>query len=140
MHSTQELKQIFVEALGIDPIHYFVMPRVVGMALGVLSLTIYFIMGALLSGYLWAFLQNVPLRPGDYFRQLADSLTLLDFVILAVKSSLFGIAIAIITCYHGLAQPLQLEEVSRATIGAVAQSIIACVLLDAISIFIYLLI
>lgn len=129
-----------LEALGVDPIHYFVMPRVIGMALGVFSLTIYFIMGALLSGYLWAFLQDVPLGPGDYFKQLADSLTVLDFVILAVKSSFFGIAIAVITCYHGLAQPLQLEDVSRATIGAVAQSIIACVLLDAVFILLYILI
>ncbi len=127
-----------LEALGIDPIHYLVMPRVIGMALGVFALTVYFIMGALGSGYLWAFLQNVPLRPSDYFHQLSAALTGLDFVILAAKSSLFGIAIAVITCYHGLARPLQLQEVSRATIGAVAQCIIACVLLDGLFIFVYL--
>lgn len=127
-----------LEALGIDPIHYFVMPRVIGMGLGVFSLTVYFIIGALISGYLWAFLQNVPLRPGDYFQQLATSLTGLDFAILAIKSCLFGVLVAVITCYHGLAQPLRLEEVSRATIRAVGQSIIACVLLDAVFIFIYL--
>jgi phospholipid/cholesterol/gamma-HCH transport system permease protein len=127
-----------LEALGIDPIHYLVMPRVIGMALGVFALTVYFIMGALLSGYLWAFLQNIPLRPGDYFRQLSAALTSLDFVILAVKSTAFGVSIAVITCYHGLARPLQLEEVSSATIGAVAQSIIACVVIDAIFIFVYL--
>jgi phospholipid/cholesterol/gamma-HCH transport system permease protein len=126
-----------LEALGIDPVHYLVMPRVIGMALGVFSLTVYFIITALLSGYLWAFLQDVPLRPGDYFDQLAGALSGLDFAILAVKSSVFGVIIAIITCYHGLAQPLQLEEVSRATIRAVAQCIIACVLLDAVFIFIY---
>jgi phospholipid/cholesterol/gamma-HCH transport system permease protein len=126
-----------LEALGIDPVHYLVMPRIIGMAVGVFSLTIYFIAGALLSGYLWAFLQNIPLRPGDYFGQLAAALTGLDFVILAIKSCLFGSAIAVITCYHGLAQPLQLEDVSRVTISAVAQSIIACVLLDAIFIIIY---
>jgi phospholipid/cholesterol/gamma-HCH transport system permease protein len=127
-----------LEALGIDPIHYLVMPRVIGMALGVFALTVYFVMGALISGYLWAFLQNVPLRPGDYFEQLANALTSLDFGILAIKSSLFGVSIAVITCYHGLARPLQLEEVSRATIGAVAQSIIACVVIDGIFIFVYL--
>jgi ABC-type transporter Mla maintaining outer membrane lipid asymmetry permease subunit MlaE len=65
-------------------------------------------------------------------------LTTLDFIILALKSSFFGITIAVITCYHGLARPLQLEEVSKATIGAVAQSIIACVVIDAVFIFIYL--
>src|SRR3989442_1411770 len=59
-----------LEALGIDPIHYLVVPRVIGMALGIFSLTVYLIIGSLVSGYLWAFLQDVPLLPGDYFRQI----------------------------------------------------------------------
>ncbi len=127
-----------LEALGIDPVHYLVIPRVVGMAIGVFALTVYLILGALLSGYLWAFLQNVPLRPADYFRQLAGALRGLDFVVLAVKTTAFGFIIAAVSCYHGLAQPLRLEEVSYATIRAVAQSIIACVLIDALFILIYL--
>jgi len=127
-----------LEALAIDPIHYFVVPRVVGMAVGIFCLTIYLILGALGSGYLWAFLQNVPLLPGDYFRQLAQALSWLDFALLALKTCLFGFIIAIVTCYHGLSQPLRLEEVSFATVRAVAQSVIACVLLDTVFILIYL--
>ena len=38
----------------------------------------------------------------------------------------------------GLAQPLRLEQVSEATVAAVAQSIIVCVLIDALFIIIYL--
>jgi phospholipid/cholesterol/gamma-HCH transport system permease protein len=127
-----------LEALGIDPVHYLVVPRVIGLALGIFSLNVYLILGALVSGYLWAFLQDVPLRPADYFRQLADSLSVLDFALLALKTLAFGFIIAVVTCYHGLAQPLRLEEVSYATVRAVAQSIIACVLLDAVFIIIYL--
>lgn len=127
-----------LEALGIDPVHYLVVPRVIGLALGVFSLTVYLIFGALVSGYLWAFIQDVPLRPGDYFRQLAGSLSGLDFALLALKTLAFGFIIAIVTCYHGLAQPLRLEEVSFATVRAVAQSVIACVLIDALFIVIYL--
>jgi phospholipid/cholesterol/gamma-HCH transport system permease protein len=127
-----------LEALRIDPIHYLVMPRVIGMGMAVFSLTIYFIIGTLVSGYLFAFVTNVPLRPDEYVHQLTDALSGLDFVVLAIKSSLFGVVIAIITCYHGLAQPLRLEEVSRATIRAVAQSVVACVLLDAVFIVVYL--
>jgi len=127
-----------LEALGIDPVHYLVVPRVLGLALGIFSLTVYIILGALISGYLWAFLQNVPLRPSDYFRQLAGSLSGLDFALLALKTIGFGFIIAVVTSYHGLAQPLRLEEVSFATVRAVAQSIIACVLLDALFIIIYL--
>jgi len=127
-----------LEALGIDPVHYLVVPRVVGMAVGMFSLTVYLILGALVSGYVWAFIQDVPLLPGDYFRQLTGALTYLDFVLLALKTGAFGFIIAIVTCYHGLAQPLQLNEVSHATVRAVAQSIVACVLVDALFIIIYL--
>ncbi len=127
-----------LEALGIDPVHYLVVPRVLGMALGVFSLTVFLIIGALFSGYLWAFLQDVPLRPGDYVRQLAGALSGLDFILLAIKTVWFGAVIALVTCYNGLAQPLRLEEVSHATVAAVAQSVIICVLIDALFIIIYL--
>jgi phospholipid/cholesterol/gamma-HCH transport system permease protein len=127
-----------LEVMGIDPIHYLVVPRMIGMAMSVFALTIYFILGALLSGYLWAFLQDVPLRPGDYFRQLAASLRWIDFVVLGLKTFLFGLSIAIVTCYHGLARMLRLEEVSRATVRAVAHTVVACVLIDALFLVIYL--
>ncbi len=127
-----------LEALGIDPVHYLVMPRIVGLAVGVFALTVYLILGALASGYLWAFLQDVPLRPAEYFRQLAGALSGIDFALLAVKTAGFGFIIAVVTCYHGLAQPLRLDEVSHATVRAVAQSVIGCVLLDALFILIYL--
>lgn len=127
-----------LEAMGIDPVHYLVVPRVIGMATGIFSLTVYLILGAVVSGYLWAFLQDVPLTPGDYFRQLAGALSGLDFALLALKTCGFGSIIAVVTCYHGLAQPLRLEEVSSATVRAVAQSLVACVLLDSLFIVIYL--
>ncbi|HWQ93180.1 MAG TPA: ABC transporter permease [Clostridia bacterium] len=127
-----------LESLGIDPVHYLVVPRVIGLSIGVFALTVYLILGALLSGYMWAFLQDVPLRPSDYFQQLAESLNWMDFVLLALKTVSFGFIIAVVTCYHGLAQPLRLEEVSFATVRSVAQTVIACVLLDAIFIILYL--
>ena len=129
-----------LEALGIDPVHYLVLPRVIGMMAGVFSLTVYVILGALVSGYVWAFLQDVPLLPGEYFSQLAGALSYLDFMLLALKTSVFGFIIAITTCYHGLAQPLHLEEVPRATVRAVAQCVICCVFVDALFIVIYLLV
>ena len=127
-----------LEALGIDPVHYLIVPRVLGMMAGIFSLTIYLIIGALASGYLWAFLQDVPLTPGDYFKQLVESLDWLDFALLALKTIAFGFFIAIVTCYHGLAQPLRLEDVSRVAVRAVTQGVIVCVLIDALFIVLYL--
>ena len=129
-----------LEALGVDPVHFFVVPRVIGLSLSIFSLTMYLILVALLSGYLFAFLQDVPLHPSDYFSQLANSLTWQDFALLALKTSLFGGIIAVVTCFQGLAQPLRIEDVSVATTRAVAHSVVACVLLDAAFIVIYLVI
>ncbi len=128
-----------LEALGIDPIHYLVVPRVVGMAVGVFGLTIYFILGVLGFGYLFAFLNHVALRPGEFATQIANALTGMDFLLLTIKSCLYGIAIGVITCYQGLAQPLHLEEVSRASVKAMIQSVVACVLLDMVFILVYLI-
>jgi phospholipid/cholesterol/gamma-HCH transport system permease protein len=127
-----------LEALGIDPVHYLIVPRVIGMALGIFGLTIYLIIGALGSGYLFAFLQDVPLTPGDYFKQIAEALGWLDFALLALKTMAFGFFIAIVTCYHGLAQPLRLEDVSRVAVRAVTQGVVVCVLVDAVFIVLYL--
>ena len=128
-----------LEAMGIDPVHYLVMPRVIGMALGVFALTVYLVIGALASGYLFAFLQDVPLTPGEYFKQIAEALGWLDFALLALKTMAFGFFIATVAFYHGLSQPLRLEDVSRVAVRAVTQGIIVCVLIDAIFIVLYLL-
>lgn len=127
-----------LEALGIDPVHYLVVPRMIGMAVGIFALTVYLILGALGSGYLWAFVQDVPLLPGDYFRQLAAALNGLDFVLLVLKTGCFGIIIAGVTCYHGLALPLRIEEVSRVAVRAVAQSVVLCAVVDALFLLVYL--
>ena len=128
-----------LEALGIDPIHYLVVPRVIGLALAIFSLTVYLIIIAMVSGYLFVFLQDVALLPGAYLNQLASALRWGDFVMLALKTFFFGVIIATVTCYEGLAKPLAPEDVAAATTQAVVQSVELCVLLDALFIL-YLLI
>ena len=128
-----------LEAMAIDPIHYLVVPRVIGLALSIFALTIYLILMALCSGYLFAFLQDVPLHLGEYLGQLAGALRWEDFVLLGIKTLSFGCCIAIVTCYHGLARPLRIQELAGATTRAVVESVVACTLLDALFIIVYLL-
>jgi phospholipid/cholesterol/gamma-HCH transport system permease protein len=127
-----------LEALGIDPIHYLVVPRVIGLAISVFSLTVYLIIFSLISGYLFAFVQDVPLRPGEYVQQLASSLNWHDFILLGLKTVIFGMIIAIVTCFQGLARPVRLEDVSNVTSKAVVESVIACVVIDSLFIIVYL--
>jgi phospholipid/cholesterol/gamma-HCH transport system permease protein len=121
-----------LESLGIDPIHYLVIPRLVGLAVAVFCLSTYLIMVSVVGGYLFVFLQDVPLRPGAYFGQLAEALRWQDFVLLALKTSLFGIIIAVVNCYHGLARPLKIEDVSQVTTRAVVESLVGCLVVDVV--------
>ena len=129
-----------LEALGIDPIHYLVMPRVIALAVSILALTVYLIIVALLSGYLFAFLQDVPLLPGEYFSQLATSLRWEDFALLGLKTASFGIVIAVVTCYQGLARQLSIEDVAEVTTMAVVTSVVTCVIIDGLFILAYLIV
>jgi len=129
-----------LESLGIDPVHYLVVPRVIGMAVSIFGLTVYLIVVAILSGLLFAFLQDVPMSPSDYFGQLAGALLWQDFVLLALKTLSFGAVIALITSFQGLARPLKLEDVPAATARAVGESVVVCGLLDAVFLIVYLLI
>ena len=128
-----------LEALGIDPVHFLVVPRVIGLAVSIFCLTVYLILTALVSGYVFAFLQDVPMRPSDYFSQLMSALVWQDFLLVGLKTLFFGGLIAMATCYEGLARPLRLEQVSTATTRAVVQGVAVCILGDAIFLILYLI-
>lgn len=121
-----------LEALRIDPVHYLVLPKVLGLAAAIFSLTIYLIAVALLSGYTFSFLQNIPLKPGDYFGQLAAALQWEDFLVMALKTCSFGALIALTACYEGLARPISINEVSNATSRAVIRATTGCIAIDAL--------
>lgn len=128
MRALQEVRAL--EALGIDPIHYLVVPRLFGLAISVACLSTYLVLAVVGSGWVFAFLQDVPLRPAAYFGQLADSLRWLDFLLFALKTSLFGVVIAVVCCYHGLARPLGFFDIAKVAERAVVEGVVACVLLD----------
>jgi len=127
-----------LEALGIDPIHYLVIPRFLGTVTAVLSVTVYLILGAVVSGYGFIVLQDLPLQPGEYFRQVALAFVWPDFVLLVAKALLFGVVIGLVSCFAGLARPLAIEEVPSATTRGLAAALVGCVTLDILFIGAYL--
>lgn len=127
-----------LEALGIDPVHYLVVPRVIGLALSIFALTIYLVITVMLSGLLFAIVTDVPITPGEYFGQIANGLTYRDFMFLAIKTVMFGAIIAVVTCFHGLAQPIKLEQVPLAASRAISQSVAACLIFNAFFIVLYI--
>lgn len=128
-----------LEALGIDPIHYLVVPRVVGFATAVVSLSLYLLVIALGSGYAFAFARGLKASPFEFLARIAGAMSALDFPLLALKTALFGALTGLVICYQGLARPLTLAEVGSATTRTVAVCVVVCLLLDAAFIGVYLL-
>ena len=121
-----------LETLAIDPIHYLVVPRIIGLATVVFALTVYLIMGTLGFGFAFAFLTDTPLTVETFAGEIFSSLTWFDFTLLGIKTAGFGIIIAVSTCYAGLARPLTLPEVAPASTQGVVLGVTGCLLLDAV--------
>ena len=128
-----------VDRLGMRTMREWVAPRVKALAVATFCLTIDLIAVALVSGYVVAFLHGVPLRLPAYAGQLADALHWMDFALIAAKATLFGIVIAVVSCYHGLERMLHIEEFPAATTRAVVESLGWCGLLDAVFLAGYLI-
>jgi phospholipid/cholesterol/gamma-HCH transport system permease protein len=118
--------------MRIDPLDYLVVPRVVGMALANAALTIYVQVIAVGGGMLLsALVINASLDElvGSFYL-LANPL---DIIYSLIKSLLFGAAIGIISCYHGLNPPgTSINAVPKTAISAVMQSTLAVMLLNVV--------
>jgi phospholipid/cholesterol/gamma-HCH transport system permease protein len=118
--------------MRVDPYDYLVVPRVVGIAVSTMVLTFYVQMIAVGGGMLLSTLVvNATLD------ELADSFFLLmspmDLVYSLIKSLLFGISIAVISCYHGLHPPgISINAIPKAAISAVTQSTLVVMLLNVV--------
>ena len=127
-----------LEALGIDPVHYLVVPRLGGMSAAIVCLTAYLVLTALGAGYVVAFARGLSMTPADFAGAVAGALSWVDFPLLALKTAGFGVLTSMIICFHGLARPLRMEEVGDATTRTVAHTVVACVLLDGLFVPVYL--
>ncbi len=127
-----------LESIGVDPIHYLVVPRVIAFTVSVMALAVYLVLTTLLGGYVFAFTRGLPLTFTQYLGHVAGSLVWLDFPLLALKTGLFGALIGMVICYQGLAQPIRLEEVGAATTRTVTLCGIGCLLIDAVFVPLYL--
>jgi phospholipid/cholesterol/gamma-HCH transport system permease protein len=88
-----------LDAMGVDPFHYLVLPRVAAMSLACFCLNVIFVATALLIGYLGASLAGLARVSLPHF--LAEVLAKMgigEFVISIAKPLLFGVLVALVAC------------------------------------------
>lgn len=90
-----------LEALGVDPVQYMVVPRLFGCAISVALLAVYFDATAILGGMVaTSFLAHV--SPADYLESLRLGMSGWDVGLVITKGAFFGLGTAGICCWAGL--------------------------------------
>jgi len=113
-----------LNALGVDPFVYLVMPRVAGMALSVLALTVTFVTVAVAGGYLFAAaLGMVHASPAKFLGNVFGAVAPRDVAAFVVKGMLPGAVTAAICCIEGLGVSGSVNEVPQAATRAVVRSL-----------------
>ncbi|HEX4924324.1 MAG TPA: ABC transporter permease [Bdellovibrionales bacterium] len=112
-----------LEAMGINPLSYIVFPRIVGGIVSVVCLAFYFVLIALLGGYLVSYFFH-DLSFVFYTDTLAQALTPFDVWFFLLKNIFGGTFIFVVCCYQGLLVKESPSEVPQVTTKAVVNSII----------------
>lgn len=118
--------------LRIEPYDYLVVPRVIGVTVATAVLTLYIQFLAVSGGMLLSpFMIDATLE--DLSNRFLDLVSPIDLVYSVIKSLLFGLAIAIVCCYHGLNPPdLTYNSVPKAVTRAVTQSAMLVLVINAV--------
>jgi phospholipid/cholesterol/gamma-HCH transport system permease protein len=112
-----------LEVMGINPLSYIVFPRLLGGILSVLGLSFYFIVVALLGGFLvTSLVHDLPFI--FYSESLAQAFTGEDVLLFLAKNTFSGAIIFVVCCYQGMLVQNGPEEVPQFTTKAVVNSII----------------
>ena len=129
MRVTDELDAMRV--MGIPVNFRLVMPRVMALAVAMPLVTVWTTLSALLGGLLAAWL-TLDLTPTYFVTALPDSVSLPNLLLAIGKSTVFGIAIAMIACFFGLRVKPNTESLGRGTTSSVVTAITAVILIDAV--------
>jgi len=118
--------------MRIDPRDYLVVPRVLGIAVSTAALTFFVQVIAVGGGILLSSL-SIEASLGELVSEFFILASPVDFVYAMIKSFLFGAAIALVCCYHGLHPPgTSINAVPKAAINGVTQSTLLVLLLNVV--------
>ena len=122
--------------IGIDPVDFLVLPRMLALIVAVPLLTIYAnVVGMLGGSVVTAALSDVSLI--QYYGQTASSVDLVDWASGLFKATIYGIIIAIAGCLRGIQCKMSAAAVGNAATSAVVTSIVMIIVAEALITVVY---
>jgi phospholipid/cholesterol/gamma-HCH transport system permease protein len=120
-----------LQTLGIQPMDFLVLPRMLALILMMPLLCLYAILVGIIGGGLIG-VSSSDITAMQFFQQTVDSLTVSQVVIGVVKASFFGILVALAGCLRGMQSGRSASAVGAAATSAVVLGIVWIIASDAV--------
>jgi phospholipid/cholesterol/gamma-HCH transport system permease protein len=129
MKANEEIDAL--STLGISPVRFLVMPRVVALGLMMPLLAMYAnclgILGGMTVGY-----ATLDIPPAAYWVEMLTIVDLPDLSVGVIKAVVFGLIVGLSGCLRGLQSDRNASGVGHAATSAVVTSILLIIVADAI--------
>lgn len=122
MRVTEQIDAI--TTMGVSPVQYLVVPRVLATTLVLPLLAIIFAIAGMFGAYVVAVLWQA-IDPGVFFDRIQTFVKWADIRMLLVKAAIFGVIVSTICCKKGFHASGGARGVGEATAKAVVASIVA---------------
>jgi phospholipid/cholesterol/gamma-HCH transport system permease protein len=120
-----------LDAQGIDPFLFLIVPRVAAVMVCMFSLTVVFITVALVSGFLAGLaLDSTGLTLQQFATEILSEMGLADFAIIPLKTMTIGIVVALIACTTGLSVTGSRSDLLTELPRGVTKSVLAALLIS----------
>lgn len=130
MESNEEVDAL--RMIGVSPFEFLALPRLAALTLMMPLLYLYGTALAIIGGMVVAHIV-LGTPPAAFFERLQDAVAARQFVIGLIKSTAFGVLIALTSCYIGLHAGRNAAEVGRAATRTVVVCIIGIITIDAVA-------
>jgi phospholipid/cholesterol/gamma-HCH transport system permease protein len=117
--------------MGIDPVEFLVLPRMLALVLMMPLLCIYADLMGIAGGALVS-IGMLDISAIEYYNQTKASLTLTHFGVGVFKSAVFGVLVAIAGCLRGMQCGRSSSAVGDAATSAVVTGIVFIIVSDAV--------
>jgi len=120
-----------LDAQGIDPFLFLIVPRVAAVSVSMFSLTIAFIMFALVSGFLAGnALGSLDVTLQEFVFRILSEMGLVEFATIPLKTFFIGFVVALIACTTGLSVTRSRSDLQAALSRGVTKSVLAALLIS----------
>lgn len=125
-----------LKTMGISPMDFLVLPRMLALVLMMPLLCLYADVMGILGGF-FVGVSMLDLEARQYLSETREALTLTEFSLGLIKSSVYGVLVAIAGCMRGMQCGRSAAAVGSATTSAVVTAIVLIVVASAILTVIY---